>query len=638
MSSLPQNAIALSILGFPQNLLIAGQPGRLSLRVQNYFNKQEDFRFIFEGENIQVEIPAEFNAEKLTLGPLETKDFDVNVVASADGIGKLILNIYWYKSVEFPVKVQKVRECVPQSKIKEIFDKQTIQASPNVDAFNPKEYIVEIDSAKLIILEQQLLLKKTKLKRLNEMQSLPEPLATTDAPESTEEREVHEIVIQNIDYELKQLAKAYLAKKELKKALDYALELSNEEERMELYANLIRAANSLDLDGALEAINKIKKKPKKNELIKQLALDRVDIDAEQSGRIAFLIDDPSIKELLMTDIIAKTYEKDPEIALKLSYLLDEPRLKVNALFNIAKGLNQLNKKDELADIINQIVNILISSNQFNLLENDCKNPDYTTFSDAMACLAEVDCPTKADVIIEGLQDQKLKEKIALELFNTLYEMVDEIRTKIEPTLSYSTYFMFNTFASKVTRELQSFSMIGGNLSNNLLLHNYDFKLLIVSLFSFNFSIFPIIDRAYIDLKVNQNKSFAYFIFPSVDKFDDDESKNLNAVLQLFTSGIQNAPGQVFIFNLDFIPYLGMPTIIISSESELYDFFYKRIQSLGNGVNLLMDDSFFQAGKSADMIKARFTPPQKFKVINVILSYEFINNFDIFKAFIELFTK
>jgi hypothetical protein len=91
--------------------------------------------------------------------------------------------------------------------------------------------------------------------------------------------------------------------------------------------------------------------------------------------------------------------------------------------------------------------------------------------------------------------------------------------------------------------------------------------------------------------------------------------------------------QLLIFNLDFIPYLGKPTVILSSESQLSNTIKSKVEKLGDSVNLIIDDSMFKGGEIYDNLK-KIIPPTKGEIFNLILSYEFINDYNAFKAFIQ----
>jgi len=633
------NVISLKIIKFPHNLIIPSDENVLSFQAMNYLNKQENFKFIIEGENLGLTIPEEFK-ENVVFGPSETKNFDINLSPVIDGFGKLIVNISWMKPVEYVEKIQKVRAAVPQSKSKKVLKKKVLSVSKNVDKFNPKDFIVSMKVKKFIAFENQLLLKRTKIKQTPVLkQAWDARVARTGDGTPSQlpsgQDSIPDVVLENIDYDIKQLAKAYLAKKNLEKALELAMGLSDEGTKIDFYYNLIRAYSSLNIEEALQVIKKARKSKKKEDLIRKLALDRVDIDPEQSGRIAFLIEDPEVKEELMKDIIGKTIDKDPLMALKLSYLIDDPKYKIKALLSIARRLNEKNKKADLVDVLNQIIIIFKDMDSNIFIQNNFSNKEYENYRDVLYCLAEADSPNSVNTIIESLSPQQLQEKIAMDLFNDIYEMFEEIKFKLEPTVIFSQYYMFNTIISNLNNAVKDFSLIGGNISNNLLLKDFNFNCLFLALFNFDFSIFPVIDRVYMDLRMNLQKSFAYYIYPSIDNHKESELNVINKTLnQFIVSNLGSIPGQVFIYNLDFIPYLGKPTIIIASEPEIYNYINsKLILPLGNDVNIIIDESLFQGGSTVDNLKNIF-PPNKCKIVNMVLSYEFINDYEMLKKVIE----
>ena len=89
---------------------------------------------------------------------------------------------------------------------------------------------------------------------------------------------------------------------------------------------------------------------------------------------------------------------------------------------------------------------------------------------------------------------------------------------------------------------------------------------------------------------------------------------------------------VIMFNLDFIPYLGKPTIIISKQNS--QLITSKIQDkLADRVKLIVDNNLFEGGKVKEFLDRVFHS-NNITVINLILSYEFINDHNILKAFIE----
>ena len=128
-------------------------------------------------------------------------------------------------------------------------------------------------------------------------------------------------------------------------------------------------------------------------------------------------------------------------------------------------------------------------------------------------------------------------------------------------------------------------------------------------------------------------TMGYYVFPSIEDYQNTELTTLKTTLIQFFRNFTNLSNQLYIFNLDFIPYLGKPTIILSSESHLNESLKAKIQRLGDKVSLIIDDSLFRGGKIYDILKELF-PPAKSKIINLLLSYEFINDYNLLKDFIQ----
>ncbi|MFX0036005.1 MAG: hypothetical protein ACFE9I_10245, partial [Candidatus Hermodarchaeota archaeon] len=309
-------------------------------------------------------------------------------------------------------------------------------------------------------------------------------------------------------------------------------------------------------------------------------------------------------------------------------LIEDNTLKIKILFNIALALKKQEIKSELVVVFNLIIEKIL-----NFLNKGYEKRNYKILKDILSAFAEIEGPAKANSIIESLAIPKVKEKVTKDLFNKIYMMVDEVQTKIESELVFSQFFVLNTFISSINNDLKEFSLNGGNVSNNILANDFKFTTAFLSLFSFDFTIFPILDRVYNDLRYSSNKSIAYYVFPSKKNYNMDELRILNTSLRQFFKNLNTTSRQVSIFNLDFIPYLGKPTAIISRESELDDSFYSKIKKLGDSINLIIDDSFFKGGKITDDLKQIF-PATKYRIINLVLSYEFINDYNIFKSFIQ----
>ncbi len=623
-------AISITFTRFPQNLLIPAIDNIISFQAINYFNNKERFKFDIEGENLTATIPKELE-EEIHFEPGETKNFEINLIPTLDGYGKLSLNVNWLKRVEYTVKVKKVREQVSKSKSKKIFGKFAVKFPKEANEFNAENFILEFSPKEIKQAEKQF---ESKKKKYNEYLKHKQAWEEKKSQGAKESKPIPEVTIEDIDKDMSLLARGYLSNKDPMKALELALGISDENYKINLYFNLIRAFGFIDLDKTIEIVKNLTQNDKKTELIKDLAFDQIKINPEQAPRIAFLIEDLSQREQLIIDVIGKIIEIEPDVALKVSQLINNELTRIKIQFNIIRIIYE---KDNLKaiEILKQIINNLEKSSNLNLADNNFDNPGYEFYKNSVHLLAEIDSTQAADNLLISFSLREVKDKIAEDLFDIIYEMVDETKIRFDPFPVFSQYYLFNTYASSINEDIKSFSSIGGNISNNVLLKDFNFSVVLLSLFGYDFSIFPLVDRVYADLKFNNNKSIAYYIFPSKENHNQSELKSINTSLNQFgmVSHLNNAKNEILILNLDFIPYLGKPTIILAADSELTKSLQSKvINSLENNVNLKIDEALFKGGKTEEFLKQIFSG-SNFKFVNLLMSYEFINNYELFKNFI-----
>jgi len=612
---------------FPQNLLLPDVENPISLEIINQSNKDEHFKFVFEGENLEIDVkPSEFK-EEVKFAPSEAKTINLMLTPARDGFGKLTINAYWMKLVEYVEKAQHIRKTISTSKINSILkNKQFLQAIES-DIFNINDYISPSNKNNTKNVENQLkeLIKIAVEQQPNDSSSssgLLKPNA--------------QVVRGKIDDKLKMLAKSYISNGEFVKALETALKISVEKERIELHDALIRANTSRNLDESLKIIENLKDLKKKNQIIKNIAFDHINVNPDEIPKILSLIEETTVREKILLDILYSALKKETSIALKLVEQIEDEVLKIKVLFNIIKKIHEEKKDDLILAILKQIDQIILNSDKITLSERKYNNPAYEYFKETICLLAELDCPETADKLIGDISSIGLREKIAKELFNELYEMVEEKKSKVEPISQFSQFYVLNTYTSKISNEIETFSLVGGNVSNNALAGNFNFKIALISLFSYDFSIFPLIDRVYSELAYNSDKSIAYYIYPSISDHDEEEVRIIQHTLKRFVQP-ERITNQVRIFNLDFIPYLGKPTVILSSISEdLNAIKSKIISNLKDTVNVIIDDDLFKGGKTVDTLTSIFYG-NHFKIVNLVLSYEFINDYNIFKNLIQSLT-
>jgi len=557
--------ISLNITQFPQNLLIPDLENNVSVQVKNNSDKIEKFQFVFEGENLDITFKSDLLKDPIEFAPDETKTIDLMLKPIADGFGKLIINIYHIKVIEYTVKVQKVRKFIPKSMISKIFEKYTLKSTEVIDPINRDEYIASTTLEDLKKVEKQL-------------ETMKNSYLSTQTMNSTAVENNGVIRIEDIDSVIKKLAKGHLYNNNISKSLELALELSNPDDQFDFYYKILRVYATTNTEEAITIIKKLK-----------------DFDA---------------KQILFKDFILRT----------------------KIQFNIAKILKKSENRPELIKVIRQIVQFLLKSLD-EIDDRKIQKRIYEFLLDSMHILAEIEEPRAVDVIIDGISIPKRKERIKKDLFDAIYEIVEEIKTKSELEAIFSQFFLLNTFVSDINNDIKDFSSKGGNLSNNLILKDFNFNIAFVSLFSFSFSLFPIMDRVYNELKNNSNHSFAYYIFPSTENFQKNELSNLKNTLTQFFQNFTHLQNQLIVFNLDFIPYLGTPTIILSAESLLAEKIKSKIGKISDKINIISDGSLFEGGKILDSLKQIF-PSSKCAIINFIFSYEFLNDYNMLKTVIQ----
>ena len=623
----PNRVISINVKKFPQNLLIPNVDNPISLEITNQSNKDEHFKFVFEGEDLEIEVtPTEFKDE-VKFGPSEAKTINLMLKPIKDGFGKLTINAYWMKLVEYTVKVQHMRETVSSSKINSILkNKQFLQPTES-DKFNINDYSVLTSSSDIKKIEKQ-------LKELTNGSTEPQ------AKDSSIEKRLLKLnaVVsrREIDTKLKLLAKSYVSVGELEKGLETALQISDEKEKLELYDALIRANAPKNLIESLKIVKNLSDVLKKNQMINNIAHDYIDVNPDDIPKILSLIEGATEREKYFLDVLYSSLDKAESVALKLVERIDDDIIKIKVLFNIIKKLHEENKDNLILPILKQIDQIILNSEKITLSERKYNNPAYEYFKETICILAELDCPETADKLIGELSSEELRKNIAKDLLNEIYETVEEIKTEIEPIGQYSQFYILNTYTSKISTDIETFSFVGGNVSNNILAGNLNFKIALISLFSFDFSIFPIIDRVYSELSYNSDKAIAYYIYPSISDHDNEEVRIIQHTLKRFVQP-ERITNQVKLFNLDFIPYLGKPTVILSSISEdLKGIRSKILSNLKDRVNVIIDDDLFKGGKTVDNLSSIFYGKQ-FQIVNLVLSYEFINDYDLFKNLIQSFT-
>ncbi|KKL89258.1 hypothetical protein LCGC14_1916490, partial [marine sediment metagenome] len=343
MSNLEQ-IISLNITKFPQNLLIPGIENKISIQVINNSTKSENFKFNIEGENLNIRFYSESFQDKIEFSQGETKNIDFSLEPTIDGFGKLKIDVYWLNIIETLVKVQKVRDSVKTQRFGKILDNLNLSTTESIEKLNPDNYFIEMTKEEIFQAEQALKLMKKQHK-------------SSGSAVNAEKSPV--IVIEDIDYKIKILAKGYLSIKDPMRALKLALTLSEKEDQIVLYYNLARAYGMKHLQGLIEVIKKIKNSSVQQELLKQVVLDHVFINPKQAIEVCFLIKDKVTKDSLFDTIFGKVIESNPIQVLDLIKEIEDPILKFKYLLNAVKILLDKNEKAEIYNILSLAIKEVI---------------------------------------------------------------------------------------------------------------------------------------------------------------------------------------------------------------------------------------------------------------------------------------
>ncbi|MBY8982805.1 MAG: hypothetical protein KGD57_07645 [Candidatus Lokiarchaeota archaeon] len=583
--------ILLKVIQLPQNLLVPSIQNVLKMELISTSKKIENIKLEIQAENLNIEFLNNESSD-IVLKPKETKIVDINLIPTADGIGKLNINAIWTKETQYKVKVQKIRENIASNRFSNILESYHFKKKDFLKKFNPTDYIIDIS--------------KDEIKRLEK--------TLDNHSDSETERNIIT------------LSKAYLSNKQLERALITANRLSNDKKRLSFIKDIIRAYAFVDSQYTLKYIDRLDKKINISEMLKTIALDEVYKNPDMAINIASRIEDLKQKEECFIEIIEKIVQKKPEVTIELlKYIKLDVDTYLKIMLNIVESYWRMGNLDKTKEILLRIIYFV---------KDKSNSSNYKFIRDAIYGMAELFSPKIADNIIESIENQKLKEKVAKDLFNDIYFLVEEIKTKIETKLINSFQYHLNTYASNLNEYIINFARKGGNLSLNTLSGDTSFKNLFISLFNFNFSIFPIFEKLYSDLKINSNQSIAYYIFPSTENLNQAEFEIISTTLNfLIKSKIRNT-NQFNIYNLDFIPYLGKPTIIIGTEnSSIKQWVENKLSKLKRKIDLIIDDSFFAGGKSKDQLASIFES-NIFKITNLVLSYEFINDYSVFKELVQ----
>ncbi|MBD3195750.1 MAG: hypothetical protein GF317_11880 [Candidatus Lokiarchaeota archaeon] len=609
-----QNIISFRFIQFPQHLIVKNVENTVSMEMVSESTTAECFRLFLKGENLEIKFLDGFKDE-FELNSSQKKTVKANLIPTRDGFGKLTIELFWLKKIEYTAEVQKVREKLPEGILSRLFSEYEVESKEEQTSFNYKKYFNELSKSGLKGLE----------KRIEEIEELLE----SNESEVSKNASKGDLLLE-LDESIKNLAYAYLSRGGLKKAIEILQTLKDNDDKKTAINNLIRAFAYEDLEAIISFMDDNKLNFEANDSLRGLiAIDQAESNPELSYNIITKIENEKHRKKILKSYLNVISKSHPQICLKYVNQLDNLKNIIQIMVNITKS--HLSKEEE-GDAL-KVGNKMVQICRKNLNKESIK-----ILRDSLILLAEVDSPSKSDEEIEKIENQEFKAKIETDLLNILYKTVEETRTKIEPTSVVSQYFHLNSYSSNSGDNIRNFALYNGNVSSNLLMDENNYTSVFISPFGFNFTIFPIIDRMYSEFRFSNNQLMGYYIFPSKDLTDDKEQKILTQTLSTFIkSKIHSLKEIPIIYNLDFIQYLGKPTVIFGTIPQNIEWLRNKLSSLNNQINIIYNKDIFYKGKIFNDMK-EILQISDTQIINLVLSYEFLNDYESFKKFIETLIK
>jgi len=445
-----------------------------------------------------------------------------------------------------------------------------------------------------------------------------------------------------------------------KKASAIVEKIQNQTLRVQSLGAITQKLIGRDLDKAYELASKLSDPAQRDSLMGIIAQQYALKKPKRSGEIVQQISNPTVRGQVHFQIIQYLSGKDLSNAADLAETLPDSEQRDKVLVNICRMAMQKNPahaKNPLAQISNSDLKLQVTlelasamavhsrSEVEPLIKNAIEMIQKQGTADALNLIAQaiiqfaddVD-PAKAEVLYHGLPPQQ-QQQIHDLVFNHLYELVSVTSVRIGDELIAHVFFLFNSLCTNLNELMLQFVNDGGNASNNLLGNNPNASIAIFNLFRQPFPLFPILERVNTELAYIQKKNFYYFMYPLKEYLSEREISMLTHVIQRFWGKQgKSSQGQMFVFNVDFIPQQTKPTIILGSDEEVNLAIQSAIKrAFGTKAELTIDEGLFKGGKTYEFL-TDLLPPPRFKIINFVLTYDFLTNIELFKSFILAFAK
>nr|WP_147662837.1 hypothetical protein [Candidatus Prometheoarchaeum syntrophicum]QEE15942.1 hypothetical protein DSAG12_01769 [Candidatus Prometheoarchaeum syntrophicum] len=392
------------------------------------------------------------------------------------------------------------------------------------------------------------------------------------------------------------------------------------------YANIsqfVPPGIRLDSKTTIEAVMGLDLGPQKEALIEIIANSLAAEKPDEAAMIALNIDNIAKRDEIITNIIFTAAYLKPQIASNLIYQLSKKELQHQILFELVKGWAHKDKKRAIESLKSLISNILSESN-------------IELIKTCMIFLAYLTDPQSVYDLIDGFRSKDDKSLLVEQLQEYLKVKVQTKKIKLESQELSKLYFTFTAISKKITPALNYLVELKGNISSNLIEGNISSNIIVICPFKFNFPIFMNFQSCYVELLQETQKTFGFLLFPSKENYSEEELKHFHNILNNFIKNQTNQhPSPFVIINLDLIPYFSKPTIFLGDNGDplIKDIHSKLKGNFTNEINLMINNSFFSQGKSFIELQNILKEPN-FRICNIILTYNFLNDIGLLKTFFK----
>ena len=584
--------ITISATNYPNSILLGNKPYDLNFQLINNSGKPKQFRFEFTMEGISGNIPKNFQ-KPVTLDPSKPYDLLVQITPTVNGSAKLIIQANAYEEVQYKELVWNVRKELSQKRRKTALGNSFVKFK---DLTKGNRKLPKFKNGKVLDTESA----------------------------AQEYEKIHSSSMSQIekDQQLPDVAKRVFYT-DMNFAFEILKMVQNQASVQDLLADFIYAAidNNKDLSvSTLPAIQHIKTK---DNLLVKMACYVLEKDLSLAIQLCYQINNLETRDSLLRDIFYFSYLKQFDEAMQLISNVSDQHLQLGLYYEMIKIMvkGDPSKCDALLK---------------NLIQKSIINQEIEILTSLLLISAHLHNPQTAVDTINTLPPE-LKESVNKQVFKALWEQVEEIKIRVDEVPVTSLYFAFNVMA-KPSSVISKVADLGGTVSENLINGEMNSVIGIVNLFSFNFPVYPTIEQCYNEIKTEKGKSFYYLIIP-LKKADDATYEMAQTIIKnLFVDHANKVAHKMYIFNLDFIPYMAKPTIIVGDDPEeniVISSIVKR--AFKNDVTLIIDDGLFKEGKINEWIKS-ILPSNKFKLLNLVLTYDFLNDYNLFKKFMIEFVR